>query len=177
MNVEKIKLAVEVATPALAVLGGLVALFQWRRDQGWKRAEKLDDLYREFQENRLIQIACRVLDWTSGSFTFPGGETFSFKEEDVAKSLVVHGEVEDLKFTATQVRMRDSYDAILAFFDRLEAAIAGGLVDRKNAGRLFGYWVSHFSMMPEHPECLSAVNRYILQYASMGSFSRLRGMF
>lgn len=175
MNKEEAKLLIDAVTLGLAGIGGIVALFQWRRDQAWKQAEKLDAMFKEFEANRLIQIACRVLDWSRGNFKFPDGEEFRFTESDVEKSLMVHGD-EELTFTPSQVRMRDAYDALLSFFQRLESALGSGLVDKKAAKNLFGYWVSHFSMMPEHPQCATAVNRYIQQYASMGSFSRLRAM-
>lgn len=172
MTNEDAKLAIEILTLGLAVLGGIVALIQWRRDQAWKKADKLDALYKEFEGNRLIQIACKILDWNRGRFRFPDGEEFTFAHEDVAKSLVVHGDV-DLTFTPTQAKMRDAYDAVLAFFERLETAIDTGLVDQGPAIRLFGYWVNHFEAMPEHPECRELAHKYIDRYANINTFYNL----
>lgn len=172
MDTEEAKLLVECITVALAALGGLVALVQWRRDQAWKKADKLDSLYKEFEGNRLIQIACRVMDWNRGNFKFPDGEQFNFDTSDVKASLVVHGAVE-LTFTPTQARMRDAYDTLLAFFERLHTAIDNGLVDQKPAAKLFGYWVDHFAEMPEH-DCVGASMKYIARYSDTVSFELLR---
>jgi hypothetical protein len=172
MNTEKAKLLIDALTLGLAFLGGLVALVQWRRDQAWKRAEKLDSLYKEFEGNRLIQIACRVMDWNRGNFKFPDGEELRFDSSDVQKSLVVHGDA-DLTFTLTQARMRDAYDALLAFFERLHTAIDNGLVDQKPAGNLFGYWADHFATMPEHA-CGDAALKYIARYSDKVSFELIR---
>jgi hypothetical protein len=172
MTTEKAKLLIDAITLGFAILGGLVALVQWRRDQAWKRAEKLDSLYKEFEGNRLIQIACRVMDWNRGNFSFPDGEQFSFNTSDVKASLVIHGAAE-LTFTPTQARMRDAYDALLAFFDRLHTAIDNGLVDQKPAGRLFAYWIEHFAEMPEH-DCVGESLKYVARYSDKVSFELLR---
>lgn len=172
MNTEKARLLIDAVTIGLAFLGGLVALVQWRRDQAWKKADKLDSLYKEFEGNRLIQIACRVMDWDRGNFKFPDGEEFRFDTSDVQKSLVIHGDG-DLAFTLTQARMRDAYDTLLAFFERLGTAIDNGLVDQKPAGKLFGYWIEHFATMPEHA-CAEAAMKYVARYSDKVSFALLR---
>jgi hypothetical protein len=172
MNIEKAKFVIDAVTVGLASLGGLVALVQWRRDQAWKRAEKLDSLYKEFEANRLIQVACRVMDWNRGNFKFPDGEQFNFNTSDVKASLVVHGAA-DLTFTSTQARMRDAYDTLLAFFERLGTAIDNGLVDKRPAGKLFGYWIEHFATMPEHG-CAEDAMKYVAQYSDKVSFELIR---
>lgn len=172
MDTAKAKLVIDALTLGAGALGGIVALVQWRRDQMWKKAEKLDSMYKEFEGHRLIQIACRVMDWERGNFKFPDGEELRFNDTDVLKSLVVHG-AEDLTFTATQTRMRDAYDALLAFFIRLYTAIDSGLVDRKPAAKLFGYWVNHFAEMPEH-DCAESSAKYIATYSDPVAFQALR---
>ena len=59
---------------ALAFVAGLAAFVQWRRDQSWKRANKLDSFYKEFNSRRQIRIACRVLDWSCGKFEIAKGD-------------------------------------------------------------------------------------------------------
>ncbi len=175
MSVENAKLLIDGLTLAGATIGGIVALVQWRRDQAWKRAEKLDSMFKEFETSRLIQIACRVLDWNRGKFSFPDGDRLEFDSSDVEKSLAVHDSGDDLTFTQTQARLRDAYDAILSFFERLEAAIDSGLVDSNQAVTLFGYWVRHMDTMPEHPNCGPKAMRYIARYGSHSSFNSLCG--
>lgn len=163
---------IDLSALVLALLGGLVALVQWRRDQSWKRANKLDALFKEFNSRRHIQVACRVLDWSYGKFKLSSSDEFSFVAEDVKKSLTVHGSAE-LTFTQTQTRMRDAYDVLLSFFERLETAIDAGLVDQKPAMSLFGYWVRHFAEMPEHPGCAEDAIKYVEQYSNKLSFFML----
>jgi len=175
MTKEEGKLLIEALTLLLAIVASIAALVQWRRDQSWKRAEKLDSMFKEFESNRLIQIACRILDWNRGKFSFPDGDKIEFEHEDVVKSLVLHDEVKECTFTQTQARMRDAYDSLLSFFDRLESAIDGGLVDGPKALRLFGYWIQHLDKMPEHQDCGQAAMKYIARYGSLGSFDSLCG--
>lgn len=172
MTTENAKLLIEALTLGFALVGGIMALVQWRRDQAWRKADKLDSLYREFEGSRLIQIACKVLDWSRGKFKFQDGEEFRFDEADVLKSLAIHGD-QELTFTPTQTRMRDAYDALLSFFERLETAIQTGLIDEKSAIRLFGYWVDHFATVPEHPESADAAAQYVGRYANIISFNSL----
>jgi len=174
MTTENAKLLIDALTLGFAFIGGIAALVQWRRDQAWKRTEKLDSMYKEFESSRLIQIACRILDWSRGNFKFPDGEEFRFNQEDVKKSLVVHGD-EELTFTSTQTRMRDAYDALLAFFERLESAIDGGLINQSSAITLFGYWIKHFDEMPEHKDCAGLAMKYIARYSCLSTFDSLRG--
>lgn len=169
---EQKKFILDAIYLGFAFLGGLIALYQWRRDQSWKKADKLDALFKEFEGNRLIQIACRVMDWSRGNFKFSDGEELRFNTEDVKKSLVLHGD-KDLTFTQTQARMRDAYDSLISFFERLETSIETGLIDKKSALRLFGYWIRHFARMPEHEDCDRLVSSYILNYANITSFIRL----
>ncbi len=175
MTKEEAKILIEALALVLALAGSITALVQWRRDQSWKKAEKLDSMFKEFESSRLIQIACRVLDWKRGKFSFPDGETFVFEHADVEKSLAVHDDDKEMTFTLTQARMRDAYDAILSFFERLESAIDTGLVDEHQAIGLFGYWVKHFDTMPEHPDCGPRAMRYIARYGSHASFNSLCG--
>lgn len=175
MTHEEAKLLIDALTLGVAFIGGLLALVQWRRDQSWKKAEKLDSLYKEFEASRLIQIACRVLDWSRGRFTFPDGEKLEFDQADVENSLLVHDDLPELTFTPVQTRMRDAYDALLAFFERLESAIGTDLVDEQSALRLFGYWIKHLDMMPEHPNCPSRAMKYIARYSCLGTFNSLCG--
>lgn len=160
-------------TTGLVVLGSLIALYQWRRDQAWKRTEKLDALYKEFEGNRLIQIACKVMDWSRGNFKFTDGDAVEFGTEDVQKSLAAHGSDPDLTFTPTQARLRDAYDAFLSFLERLEASIDEGLVPEKPAMRLFGYWIRHFTDMPEHPGCSDKALKYVARYSDKVMFHML----
>lgn len=163
---------IDIGALVLGLVAALTALVQWRRDQAWKRANKLDALFKEFNSRRQILIACRILDWSYGKFKLSSSDEFSFTAEDVKKSLAVHGSSE-LTFTQTQTRMRDAYDVLLSFFERLETAIDAGLVDQDPAMNLFGYWVRHFAEMPEHPECAEDAIRYVERYSNKLSFFML----
>jgi hypothetical protein len=71
----------------------------------------------------------------------------------VRLALRVHtdlGADSDVAFAPPQDRIRDALDAILAFFGRLESAIANGFVDEAPAMRYFGYWLKKMYTMSEH---------------------------
>jgi hypothetical protein len=55
------------------------------------------------------------------------------------------------EFEGEQATLRDAYDALLAFFIRLELALTTGLVDAAPARQYFGYWLIHFLSFDRHP--------------------------
>jgi hypothetical protein len=67
-------------------------------------------------------------------------------------ALRIHTEMQgEPGFEAEQATLRDAYDALLAFFTRLELALTTGLVDAAPARQYFGYWLAHFPSFDKHP--------------------------
>lgn len=55
-------------------------------------------------------------------------------------------------FPGEQATIRDAYDALLTFFNRLELAIATGLIDAEPTKAYFRYWLDHFLKMSRHED-------------------------
>lgn len=53
-----------IATLLGAAIAFIISLHQWRRAQGWQRAEQLDKLIHKFEEDELLRLATLVIDWT-----------------------------------------------------------------------------------------------------------------
>lgn len=54
--------------------------------------------------------------------------------------------------TLRQPQLRDAYDALLAFFLRLELSISSGLIDADSTEAYFGYWLERFLEFDRHPD-------------------------
>lgn len=144
----------------LAILGGIGAalaflhtLETWREGQRWQRAAKLDALIEHFERDALLRLACVIIDWTSRRLELDG-DTFAYTNVDALGALKLYGEGpgQTLRFTPTQAKIRDAYDAFLSFMSRLDAALEARLVDTEPAARHFRYWLEVFASMRHHPD-------------------------
>ncbi len=133
-----------------AGFGFWVGLRQWRRGQQWQRAEQMDKFVQQFESEELLQLAATTIDWTRRTITFREKE-FAVTNTDALMALRIHTEMENPSFEGEQATLRDAYDALLAFFNRLELALTSGLIDAKPAKQYFGYWLQHFLSFDKHP--------------------------
>lgn len=171
---------------AVTLVGAAVAfafgLHQWRRGQDWQRAEQMDKFIQEFQNNDLLSLAATVIDWTRREVTFRG-QPFVVTNTDALLALRDHSAMgENPVFKLEQATLRDAYDALLAFFQRLELAISTQLVDAPPAVHYFRYWLGHFLAFDKHPDVNNElkgrspremVAGYIEAYADPASIQRL----
>lgn len=54
-----------------AVVGGIVALLNYRRSVQWKRAELANNYLKDFNSNAELVFAGRCLDWFVGKLALP----------------------------------------------------------------------------------------------------------
>ena len=86
------------------------------------------------------------------------------------------------EFPGRQPTLRDAYDALLAFLNRLELAIGMELIDSAPAKAYFAYWVKRLVTFDQHPadaavedgaEPAKLVAKYISNYGDEESIKRL----
>jgi hypothetical protein len=128
----------------------IIGWMQWRRGQEWQRAEQLDKFVMKFESDPLLKLAAVVLDWSDRTVKF-GEDDFEVKNDEVLLALRDHQMIEDSnKFPGGQPTLRDAYDALLSFFNRLELAITTGLVDSEPAKTYFAYWLEKLVTFEGH---------------------------
>jgi hypothetical protein len=184
---DETKNLVDVVLTLLGAIGAAIAFIHtlrtWKESQRWQRADKLDKLIETFENESLLRLACLVVDWTYRKADVDG-KAFSFTNEDVLLSLRLYGDEpgQTRKFSPTQARIRDAWDALLTFFSRLDAALDAGLIDRAPAQRYFVYWLEVMLTMKHHPDETrvlggqspdQAVAGYIRQYGNPRAIENL----
>jgi hypothetical protein len=177
----------DVVLAVLTLVGAGVAfvlsLLQWRRAQAWQRADKLDTFIEKFESDELLRLATLVVDWELRETKFRG-RNLEICNQDALLALRHHDEVpEHSDFGDKQPTIRDAYDALLAFFQRLEVSISNGLIDAEPATAYFAYWLEHFLRFDRHPDeggkilkgitPEAKVAAYIEAYGDMESIERL----
>lgn len=174
-----------VTLVAAAVAFGF-GLYQWRRSQAWQRAEKFDKLVEKFETDELLRLATVIIDWSERKVRFRNRDLTVLNDEALL-ALRDHQAIEVLpKFPGEQATLRDAYDALLAFFNRLDVAISTGLIDAKPARDYFGYWLERLLKFDRHPDVdnvlggktpKAMVAGYIKVYADPKSIDSLRKHF
>lgn len=138
----------------VAMLGAGVAFWvgihQWRRGQRWQRSEQMDQFVRQFEADELLRLSATVIDWTRRTIPFREKE-FTVTNTDSLMALRIHTDMGKRPvFEGEQATLRDAYDALLAFFTRLELALTTGLIDAAPARQYFGYWLQQFLSFDKH---------------------------
>src|SRR3954454_12307382 len=80
--------AVTYVTAATAVVGGSVALVNYRRSVAWKKAELANGFVKELLSNNELVFACRALDWNGGLLVIP--ESLRPLLKDDSKKTIEH---------------------------------------------------------------------------------------
>ena len=177
----------DVSLHIVTIIGGLVAfcfgLRQWRRGQDWQRAEQMDKFVQQFEKDELLQLAATIVDWTRRTIIFRK-EEFTVTNTDALLASRNHAEMgPQPKFAGEQATLRDAYDALLAFFARLELALSTKLIDVEPAKQYFSYWLEHFLSFDRHTDEKNLlqgkspgemVAGYIEAYGDPESIGRLR---
>jgi hypothetical protein len=189
--IDETKNLCDVILSVLTLVGAGIAfglgLRQSRRSQAWQRAGKFDTFIEKWRSDELLGLARVVVDWELLETRF-GGRDLEVCNEDALLALRHHEEVPKRSdFGEKQATIRDAYDALLAFFHRLELSILTGLIDAEPAKAYFAYWLEHFLRFDRHPDeggkILKGVTpeakvaAYIEAYGRMDSIERLCRLF
>jgi hypothetical protein len=176
---EEAKRLWDVALSIVTIVGGIVAFYvglrQWQRGQAWERANKLNDFIEKFETDDLLRFGATALDWTKREVTFRGREVV-IKNSDVLLSLRDYRTItERPMYPGEQPIMRDAYDALMTFFQRLELSIATGLIDARHAKAYFGYWLERLVTLDRHPDKDGTILKGVSPEAMIGDYIKMYG--
>ena len=184
-----IDIILAVVTMIGAVVAFVIGLFHWRRSQAWQRAEQLDKFIEKFETDALLKLSTVVLDWNDRNVKFQERD-FAMRNDEALLALRDHRELggegseienEDM-FPGEQPHIRDAYDALLAFFNRLELSISTRLIDVTPAQAYFAYWLKRLVTFDRHPDDKNVLNgttpesmvaKYIRAYGEPASIKKL----
>ena len=185
---DEIKNVWEVIINVLTLGGAGVAFYfslhQWKCGQALHKAAKLDDFIAKFESDELLRLAATILDWRERTIMC-GQREVKVCSKEVLLALRLHRNIpERPMFPGDRMLFRDAYDALLSFFQRLEIAISGNLVDAKHARKCFQYWLDRTLKFERHKDDPGApflngakpaelMVAYIHEYGDMESFRRL----
>lgn len=144
----------------------LAGLLQYRKAQQWKRAEFVAAEIKEMLADDVVQLALRLLDWNDGYYplqTEPDPHA-QVRVDDAILGLALRPHSSQSRFSPTEVRIREIFDALLTRLQRLEHFVESGLVTAGEIRPYLQYWIHLIGSVPSarKPEAtLHAMWRYI----------------
>lgn len=132
----------------VALLSGagafVVALWQYRVAQRWKRAEWVAAEMRVFLDDPWVRVSCALIDWGARKVRLPPdaeGEVL-VTDADIKGALVHHTRRED-GFTPQEALIRDTFDRFLDGMELFAAHVQSGLVSARDFAPYLSYWAFH----------------------------------
>jgi hypothetical protein len=93
------------------------------RDLQWRRAAAAQALLVAMEDDELAAAAMLMLDWDGRTYT-DGEQAWTFWRADVVRAL----RTRDSRFTRAEVYVRDAFDHLFWYFERIQHQIAIGLI-------------------------------------------------
>jgi hypothetical protein len=152
----------------VAILGGLIAAFkgitELRRsndqrceDLRWKRAEMAKTCIDELNANSLARSALKMMDWSGDEYTrVDGKKTGEIKHKERRNALRTDNTI----FDADSKFIRDAFDELFDYIERLEHFIRIGLVVFEDVEQFFKYYISKFASQDERDVITRFMNEY-----------------
>lgn len=169
-----------------ALIAFIVGLRQYRRGQGWQKAQILLSLVNTFENNALVRAARTMIDWDERQIMI-GDKVVHFNREVLASALRVQeydvvgastiaGTESSIPYTPEEALIRDAFDTFFDFFFKLESFVRIGLL-RFTDLVYFYYWfelLSNFGEYKGDPSLQTTIDEYIDGYNFVGLRRLLR---
>jgi hypothetical protein len=150
-----------------AVIAFVVGFRQYRWGQKLQKTRILGDLIDSFENDKLIEAACSMLDWDEREVVMEGG-AIPFKNEMLVSALKVV--LMDQGFSKEESYIRDSFDAFFDFFEKLYSFQKRELLAFEDFD-YFYYWLELVRDIEKYkgsPEIQKAIDQYIDSYYFIG---------
>jgi hypothetical protein len=116
------KQAASLASIVGTGVAGVVAFFQYREGQRWKRIEFVVPQMRDFFEKAETKAVCKMMDWGGGEISLGGNRELSFDRENVFKALCVGPSA---AFPQVEATIRELFDSFFTYLENLNSYIGG----------------------------------------------------
>lgn len=175
----------DLVIKVFAILGAavafLVGLRQYKRGQVWQRSQIVLSLIQSFEEDERIEAACAMLDWDEREVTLGEGQRIQFKNSLLLSALrvpamdIVTAPGQEMAegrdaFTPEESYIRDAFDALFDFFDKLYAFRETKLLTAQDC-TYFRYWLEllrDIGTYKRSPQIQQAISRYMEAYHFKG---------
>jgi hypothetical protein len=186
----------EIAKLIVSILGfggTICALYfgfrQYKRAEQWKRAEFVAKEIKEFESNPTVRAVLEMIDWGDRRVNLfqrndiEYGDYEKVTREDQWRALLPHRLKEAYpsidvgkwvvgvkRYTAKEVKIRDSYDVFLDYLQRFGHFIEANLVSSKELNPYLRYWLELIAIadLQEEGEWRGALLSYINYYKYSG---------
>ncbi len=155
-----------------ALLAFTFAIVQYRKSEKWRRMQFVADEVRDLEADPAIANALLMVDWgvrdinlflypepTPDQYVtitrdiqwralLPHPLKKDYPEQDTSSTGNLQGEIRparDKGFSATEARIRDTYDSLLTRLDRFETFIDAGLIRASELRAFIWYWIDEIS--------------------------------
>jgi hypothetical protein len=144
-----------------AALAFGIGLWQYRKNQAWKRLEFVAAEMRSFSSDTAVRAAMTMLDWRKKEmalFKYRGEDDSSrvtVSYEMVASSLGVHPKAH---YNKEQSAIREIFERFLEFLARFEGFLKASVVKKEDLDPYLDYWTKFISGRDAHsPEVTKQV--------------------
>lgn len=152
----------------LGIIGFILGYRQYKKGQGWQKADIIINLIDSFEIDKRIEAACFMLDWDSRKVEVNGME-IDFENKMLVDALIVP--MDDSDFSREQQVIRDAFDAFFDFFEKPYTLVESRLLD---FSEIVGYWDYWFELLrrvgafKKEPIIQERINNYVEKYGFIG---------
>lgn len=142
-------MTLEEAKALGAFIAFLVALYQYKKAQQWKKHEYFVSQIQMFKADPDVQLSLQMLDWNERELTLPDKSTYCIEPKTFRKIICDEETSNSTKFNKTEAELRDAFGKFLSWLDKFGADLKAGVVDKETLDLYLGYWLKRLSY-PDH---------------------------
>lgn len=163
-------------------IGGIILFIigfrRYKKDQTWKRYQFVANEIESFNKDAVVRNAMFMLDWGLRYIElFPDkpdyNERFEKVDREIFKAALQVHELREahagkMRFTPTEVAIRDTFDHFLSYFEKFYQFVEAGLITPEELEPYLRYWVDTiYSNLPE--DVREVIYKYIGRYKFSGT--------
>jgi len=173
----------------IKVIGGAGAFYlfikglrRYKKDQVWKCNEFVAKEIKEFTNDRTVKVVMSILDWGNRYVElFPDRPNYDDRFVRVDRSILKMAlqyhkfrdpDPEKIRFTKTEVGIRDYFDHFFSYFERFDQFVVAGLITIKELEPYLKYWIDVISQDLEED-----VRDFMYHYINIYGYSGMQRLF
>ena len=131
MTLEPVSLAISITTTIIGIIGGSFAVMTYLKNQRLQRQAIILPLMKEFDTDMRLDAARRLLE---GFKYIPEGQGHAFDKDGLNTLLRNHRKSTDSRIDPAELKVRESFVALLDFFGKLGYLLDIKVITKKELG-------------------------------------------